>query len=111
MRSDNYTPNDIIYGTVYIGNENADEIINFTKADLTYICKQAVNPNKSETTERNIAYIIIYMENTTDQSARKRQRSKRRSRSSESTTETTTTLTKRRRCASTVRRHSRASAP
>ncbi|MFM7978785.1 MAG: hypothetical protein ACKPKO_05665 [Candidatus Fonsibacter sp.] len=26
---------------VYISNEAVDEIINFTKEDLTYICKQA----------------------------------------------------------------------
>ena len=37
MRLENYTPDDIIYGTVYIGNENADEVIDFTKEDLTYI--------------------------------------------------------------------------
>ena len=40
LRSENYTPDHIIYGTVYIGNENADEVIDFTKAGLTYICKQ-----------------------------------------------------------------------
>ena len=44
MRSENYTPDNIIYGTVYIGNENADKIVDFTKADLTYICKQVLNP-------------------------------------------------------------------
>ena len=44
MRSENYTPDDIIYGTVYIGNENADELVDFTKADLTCICKQVLKP-------------------------------------------------------------------
>ena len=39
-RSDNYMPNDMIFGTVYIGNETATEIIDFTKEDLAYICKQ-----------------------------------------------------------------------
>ncbi|MFM7983676.1 MAG: hypothetical protein ACKPKO_30565 [Candidatus Fonsibacter sp.] len=28
MRSNNYTPNELIYGTVYIGNENADKLVN-----------------------------------------------------------------------------------
>ena len=40
MRSENYTPDDIIYGAVYIGNENANNVIDFTKKDLTHICKQ-----------------------------------------------------------------------
>ena len=44
LRSESYTPEDIIYGTVYIGNENADEVIDFTKEDLTYICKQVLKP-------------------------------------------------------------------
>ena len=44
LRSESYTPDDIIYGTVYIGNENADEVIDFTKEDLTYICKQVLKP-------------------------------------------------------------------
>jgi hypothetical protein len=51
LRSEGYTPDDIIYGTVYIyiGNENADEVIDFTKKDLTYIyiyifCKQVFKP-------------------------------------------------------------------
>ena len=43
-RSENYTPDDRIYGTVYIGNENANEVIDFTKEDLTYICKQVLKP-------------------------------------------------------------------
>ena len=42
MRSDSYTQDDIIYGAVYIGNENANEVIDFTKEDLTYICKQVL---------------------------------------------------------------------
>ena len=42
MRSENYTPDDIIYGAVYIGNENANGVIDFTKEDLTYICKQVL---------------------------------------------------------------------
>ena len=42
MRSENYTPNDIIYGTVYVGNENANKVIDFTKEDPTYICKQVL---------------------------------------------------------------------
>ena len=40
MRSDSYTPDDIMYGAVYIGDENAHAVIDFTKEDLTYICKQ-----------------------------------------------------------------------
>ena len=44
LRSESYTPDDIIYGTVYIGNETADEVIDFTKEDLTYICKQVLKP-------------------------------------------------------------------
>ena len=43
-RSENYAPNDIIYGTVYISNETINEIIDFTKEDLTYICKQVFKP-------------------------------------------------------------------
>ena len=43
MRSENYTPDNMIYGTVYIGNENANKVIDFTKEDLTYICKQVLN--------------------------------------------------------------------
>ena len=31
MRPGDYMPDDIIYGTVYIGNENADEAIDVTK--------------------------------------------------------------------------------
>ena len=50
MRSRDFTPDDIILGTVYISNETADEIIDFTKEDLTYICKQAFKPEKSKTT-------------------------------------------------------------
>ena len=49
-RSDNYIPDDMIYGTVYISNETADEIIDFTKEDLTYICKQVFKVEKSKTT-------------------------------------------------------------
>ena len=44
MRSGNYTPDDIIYGTVHIGNEHANKVIDFTKEDLTYICKQVLKP-------------------------------------------------------------------
>ena len=43
-RSENYTPDDIIYGTVYISNETINEIIDFTMEDLTYICKQVLKP-------------------------------------------------------------------
>ena len=43
-RSENYTPDDMIYGTVYISNETINEIIDFTKEDLTYICKQVLKP-------------------------------------------------------------------
>ena len=39
-------PDNIIYGTVYIGKENADEIIAFTNADLTDICKQELKTQK-----------------------------------------------------------------
>ena len=38
--SDNYMPDDMIYGTVYISNETINEIIDFTNEDLAYICKQ-----------------------------------------------------------------------
>ena len=41
MLSRNYTPNDIIYNTVYIGNEDEHDIADFTKQGLTYICRQA----------------------------------------------------------------------
>ncbi|MFM7978477.1 MAG: hypothetical protein ACKPKO_04100 [Candidatus Fonsibacter sp.] len=41
MRSKDYMPDDIICGAVYIGNETADKITDFTKADLTDICKHA----------------------------------------------------------------------
>ena len=44
MRSENYTPDYIIYGTVYIGNENANKVIDFTKEDLACICKQVLKP-------------------------------------------------------------------
>ena len=44
MRSENYTPDDIIYGTVYIDKENANEVIDFTKEYLTNICKQELKP-------------------------------------------------------------------
>ena len=43
-RSENYAPDDMIYGTVYISNETINEIIDFTKEDLTYICKQVLKP-------------------------------------------------------------------
>ena len=43
-RSDNYMPNDMIFGTVYIGNETTTEIIDFTREDLAYICKQVFKP-------------------------------------------------------------------
>ena len=42
MRSENSTPDDIIYWTVYIGNTNANKVIDFTKEDLTYMCKQVL---------------------------------------------------------------------
>ena len=50
MRSENYTPDDINYGTVYIGNETADEVIDFTTEDLTYICKQIFKTQIPKTT-------------------------------------------------------------
>ena len=50
MRSPDFTPDDIILGTVYISNETIDKIIDFTKEDLTYICKQAFKVEKSKTT-------------------------------------------------------------
>ena len=43
-RSDNYTPDDMIYGTVYISNETINEIIDFTNEDLAYICKHVFKP-------------------------------------------------------------------
>ena len=118
LRSESYTPEDIIYGTVYIGNENADEVIDFTKEDLTYICKQVLKPKSKIITYRRIPY-YIYIQTWTcrtlrlNHSARKKKQrsSNKSSRSSEGTTESTTTLTKRRRNASTVRRPARASAP
>ncbi|MFM7989108.1 MAG: hypothetical protein ACKPKO_58325, partial [Candidatus Fonsibacter sp.] len=50
MRPKDYTPDDIICGTVNISNETADKISDFTKAGLAYICKQAFNPQASTTT-------------------------------------------------------------
>ena len=50
MRSPDFTPDDIILGTVYISNETIDEIIDFTKEDLAYICKQAFKLAKSKMT-------------------------------------------------------------
>ena len=47
MRSGDYMPDDVFFGTVYIANETADKIIDFTKADLTYICKQVFKTQKS----------------------------------------------------------------
>ena len=35
MRLDSYTPNGILYGAVYIGNEHADKIADCTEQDLT----------------------------------------------------------------------------
>ena len=43
-RSDNYMPDDMIYGTVYISNETINEIIDFTNEDLAYICKHVFKP-------------------------------------------------------------------
>ncbi|MFM7985515.1 MAG: hypothetical protein ACKPKO_39995, partial [Candidatus Fonsibacter sp.] len=37
-------------GTVYISNETIDKNIDFTKEDLSYICKQAFKVEKSKTT-------------------------------------------------------------
>ncbi|MFM7981657.1 MAG: hypothetical protein ACKPKO_20300, partial [Candidatus Fonsibacter sp.] len=50
MRSRGYTPDDLIFGTVYISSETIDNIINFTHEDLAYICNQAIYPQDSETT-------------------------------------------------------------
>ena len=50
MRSRDYTPDDLILGTVYISNETTNYIIDFTKEDLTYSCKQAFKPQDSKTT-------------------------------------------------------------
>ena len=50
MRSNDYTPDALILGTVYISNETVDNIVYFTKEDLTYICKQAFKPQDSKTT-------------------------------------------------------------
>ena len=50
MRSGSYTPDNIIYGAVYIGNENADEVVDFTKEDLTYIWKQVFKPQTTKMT-------------------------------------------------------------
>ena len=44
LRSESYAPDNIIHGTVYIGNENADEVIDFTKKYLTYFCQQVLKP-------------------------------------------------------------------
>ena len=48
MRSRDYTPDDL--GTIYISNETADNIIDFTKDDLTCMCNQAFKPQDSKTT-------------------------------------------------------------
>ncbi|MFM7989712.1 MAG: hypothetical protein ACKPKO_61405, partial [Candidatus Fonsibacter sp.] len=50
MRSPDFTPDDIILGTVFISNETIDNIIDFTKEDLTYICKQAFQVENSKAT-------------------------------------------------------------
>ncbi|MFM7983931.1 MAG: hypothetical protein ACKPKO_31865 [Candidatus Fonsibacter sp.] len=50
MRSPDYTPNDLILGMVYISNETIDDIIDFTKEDLTYMCKHAFKPQNPKTT-------------------------------------------------------------
>ena len=48
--SGDYMPDDVIFGTVYIANETVDKIIDFTKADLTYICRQVFKTQHSKTT-------------------------------------------------------------
>ena len=50
MRPGNYTPDDIIYGAVCIGNANANKVIDFTKEDLAYICKQLLKTPNSKMT-------------------------------------------------------------
>ena len=61
VRSEDYVPDNIIYGTVYIGNENADDIILFTKADLTYICKTSILPHKFPTDLKSYRIYLIYI--------------------------------------------------
>ncbi|MFM7980537.1 MAG: hypothetical protein ACKPKO_14590, partial [Candidatus Fonsibacter sp.] len=53
-----------------MGNENPDEIIEITKADLTYICNQVRKPknirNVLKTYRVLYIYIYIHMENATE---------------------------------------------
>ena len=58
--SGDYMPDDIIFGTVYIANETADNIINFTKADLTYSCKQVFKKTNTPKRLKDISH-IVYM--------------------------------------------------
>ena len=65
MRSPDFTPDDIILGTVYISNKTIDKIIDFTKEDLTYICKQAFKVKKQNDLKIYRIHSNIYMENAT----------------------------------------------
>ena len=44
MRSGAYMPDDAIYGTVYISNETANEIVDFTMQDFVYMYNQMFKP-------------------------------------------------------------------
>ena len=44
MRSGAYMPDDAIYGTVYISNETANEIVDFTMQDFVYMYNQIFKP-------------------------------------------------------------------
>ena len=50
MKSDTHTDNAIIYGNVYVENETDDERVDFTRQDLTYMCKKILTPQKPELT-------------------------------------------------------------
>ena len=47
VKSDTSTDNAIICATAYIGNEHEDNDIDFTKQDLTYICRQVFTPRNA----------------------------------------------------------------
>ena len=82
MRSEDYMPDSIILRDVHMGNETTDKIIVFTKADLSYICKQYFNP-KTPKRLTCISQYIYTWRTRRKQTAKKRQRSKIRSRQSE----------------------------
>ncbi len=45
LRAEHYTPDDIIFGKVFLANETDDELIDFTKEDFAYIFTRAIFNN------------------------------------------------------------------